>query len=135
MRVPRAVALRAFALRATQFTLVLLFLVAGAASLADAPAPGADFELLADLTGTGAWLHLLVGAAEVVGALLLAVRATTGLGAVLLGVLMTAAAAAYVAVLHAPPVVPAVLVAGLAALAYAHRASLAVAGKFLERNL
>ena len=118
-----------------QGTLALFFLLAGVAALGDTPAPGADFELLTDLLGAGAWLRLTVGGLEVGGALLLVVPTLAGLGATVLGGTMAVAALAYLLVLHLPPVVPGVLLAGLAILAYAYRATLLPLGRFLERNL
>lgn len=125
------------ALRVLQVGLALFFLFAGADSLADSPAIGADFELLTDLTGAGAWLRLSAGSAEVLGAALLLVPAAraAGVGALLLGALMAATAVAYVAVLHAAPVLPLVLLTLLAVVVHARRDALAEVGDFLVRNL
>jgi len=90
---------------------------------------------VANVTGLGDWLRVTTGLLEVLGGLLLGARRTAGVGAVLLGVVMTGAAVAHLVVLGTAPTGPAVLLAGLAAVAYAHRAALRVVAAFLVRNL
>lgn len=123
------------ALRGLQFTLAAVFVVAGAATLAGAAEAAATFGTIENVLGLGDWLRVATGLLEVLGGLLLCARASAGVGAVLLGTVMAAAAAADLVVFGAVPVWPAVLLAGLAAVAYAHRAALRVVAAVLERNL
>jgi len=122
-------------LTALRFTLAALFVAAGAATLGGAAEVVAPFGTIANVTGLGDWLRVTTGLLEVLGGLLLGARRTAGVGAVLLGVVMTGAAVAHLVVLGTAPTGPAVLLAGLAAVAYAHRAALRVVAAFLVRNL
>lgn len=122
-------------LPALQFTLAVVFLVAGAATLIGMPDVTAQFGTISNVTGLGAWPRVATGVLELLGGGLLAVRAAAGVGAVLLGTVMVGAVLAHVFVLHTAPTAPAVLAAALAVVAYAHRAALAVVAAALERNL
>ncbi len=130
-----AVARRALARRATELALALVFVGAGAAKLAAAPAMLALFGTLGNVTGVGSWFRPAVGLAEVLGAVLLCVPALAGVGAVALATIMAGAIVVHLGLLHTTPVAPAVLLAALAAVAYANRAGLAAAAAGLERNL
>ena len=123
------------ALSALQITLAAIFVGAGAATLSGAAAIVAPFGVIENVVGVGDWFRVTTGVLEVLGGLLLCVRASAGVGAVVLGVVMAGAAVTELLVFGAAPVWPAVLLAGLAAVAYAHRAALRVVGAFLERNL
>lgn len=123
-------------LRTLQLALAAVFFVLGAATMADTPAPGADLlDAVAALAGAGPWLRDAVGAFVTLGALSLLVPASAGVGALALGGLTALAAGASAVEFHAVPGAAGVLLGALALLAYARRASLAVVGAFLVRNL
>lgn len=126
------------AMRILQLALAALFVAAGTATLLGTPVVLAQFgaiDNVTGLTGLGGWIRMTAGVLEVIGGVLLCVQAAAGVGAVVLGAVMTGAVAADLFVLRTPPVAPAALIAVLAAIAYAHRAELAVVAARLERNL
>jgi hypothetical protein len=123
------------ATHAVQLALAALFVVVGAVTLGGAADAVAPFGTIENVTGLGDGLRVTTGLLQIVGGLLLCLRASAGVGAVLLGVVMAGAAATDVLVLGQAPVAPAVLLTGLTAVAYAHRAALRVVGAVLERNL
>lgn len=123
------------ALRILQITLAAVFVGAGTLTWQGTPDVMAQFGVIEHTTGLGAWIRSATGLLEVIGSVLLCARASAGVGAVVLSAVMTGAVAAHVLVLRTAPTTPAVLLAALAVVAYAHRASLAVAAAFLERNL
>jgi uncharacterized membrane protein YphA (DoxX/SURF4 family) len=105
------------ALWALQGALALAFLAAGASKLAGADAMVQLFAAV----GVGQWLRYVTGALEIAGAVLLVVPGLARLGALHLAGVMLGAIAAHLLVLHTSPVAPAVLLAGLLAVAYARR--------------
>jgi hypothetical protein len=120
---------------ALQLTLAAVFVVIGAVTLGGPRDAVAPFGTIENVIGLGAGLRATAGALQVLGGLLLCLRSSAGVGAVLLGVVMSGAAVTDVLVLGKAPLVPALLLAGLAAVAYAHRAALRVVAAVLERNL
>ncbi len=131
----RPAAWRGRAVAALRLTLAALFVAAGSAKLLGAPEMVALFGTIENVTGAGAWLRLTTGSLEVLGGVLLGARAAAGVGAVLLGTVMAAAALTHVLVLRDAPTAPAVLLAALAVVAYAHRATLRAVGAVLVQNL
>jgi putative oxidoreductase len=95
---------------------------AGASKLAGAPA----MVQLFDAVGVGQWFRYVTGILEVTGAVLLLVPAVAGLGALLLAGVVAGAVVAHLTVLHTGPVAPLLLLVGLAGVAYARRAQIAV---------
>ena len=132
---PDATSWVARALTVLRFALAALFVVAGAATLGGAAEFVAPFGTIENVTGLGAWVRSATGVLEVLGGVLLGVRAAAGVGAVLLGVVMTGAALTHVLVLGTAPTAPAVLLAALALVAYAHRFAIRAFAAVLERNL
>jgi hypothetical protein len=95
------------------------------AKLAGAPWTVALFDAVAGSVGGGRELRVITGALEVGGALLLVRPRLLGAGALLLSFVVSGALVAHVAVLHASPVLPLVLLAVLAPAAWRRRGDVA----------
>jgi uncharacterized membrane protein YphA (DoxX/SURF4 family) len=108
------------ALWVLQVALAVVFVAAGGAKLAGAPA----MVQLFDAVGVGQWLRHVTGLLEIAGAVLLLVPALAGLGALLLAVVMVGAVAAHLLVLHTPPA-PLPLLVALVIIAAVRRAEIA----------
>lgn len=91
--------------------------MAGFAKLAGAP----DMIALFEAVGVGQWLRYVTGALEVLGAVLLLVPALAGVGALVLAAVMAGAVASHLFVIGGSPVVPLVLLAVVAFIAFARR--------------
>jgi uncharacterized membrane protein YphA (DoxX/SURF4 family) len=91
--------------------------MAGFAKLTGAP----DMVALFDAVGAGQWFRHATGSLEVLGAVLLLVPALAGVGALLLAGVMLGAVATHLFVIGGSPVIPLVLLAVVAFIAYARR--------------
>jgi uncharacterized membrane protein YphA (DoxX/SURF4 family) len=91
--------------------------MAGFAKLTGAP----DMIALFDAVGVGQWFRYATGALEVLGAVLLLVPALAGAGALLLAGVMLGAVATHLFVIGGSPVMPLVLLAVVAFIAFARR--------------
>jgi hypothetical protein len=91
--------------------------MAGFAKLTGAPEMIALFEAV----GIGQWFRYVTGAIEVLGAALLLVPALVGVGALVLASVMLGAVLTHLFVIGGSPVMPLVLLAVVAFIAYARR--------------
>jgi hypothetical protein len=89
----------------------------GFAKLSGAPEMIGLFEVI----GVGQWFRYVTGGIEVLGAVLLLVPALAGVGALLLAGVMLGAVFTHLIVIGGAPVLPIVLLAVLAFVAYARR--------------
>jgi hypothetical protein len=115
--VPGAGRARNIALWVLQAAAAAMFLMAGFSKLAGAPETVAMFDVI----GIGQWFRYVTGVLEVAGAVLLLVPALAGAGAMLLAAVMVGAVLATVLVVGGSPLLPLVLLAVLALIAYARR--------------
>lgn len=105
------------ALWVLQVAAAAMLAMAGSAKLTGAP----DMIALFEAVGVGQWFRYLTGALEVGGAVLLLVPALAGAGALLLAGVMAGAVFTHLFVIGGSPVVPLVLLAVTAFIAYARR--------------
>ena len=105
------------ALWVLQVAAAAMLAMAGSAKLTGAP----DMIALFDAVGVGQWFRYVTGALEVGGAVLLLVPALAGAGALLLAGVMAGAVFTHLFVIGGSPVVPLVLLAVTAFIAYARR--------------
>jgi uncharacterized membrane protein YphA (DoxX/SURF4 family) len=105
------------ALWLTQVVLAAMFVMAGGSKLAGVPA----MVTLFDTIGLGQWLRYVTGAIEVSSAIALLVPSAAIYGALLLIPTMLGATIANVFVVHTSPVIPLLLLAGAAAVAWVRR--------------
>ncbi len=91
--------------------------MAGFAKLTGAP----EMIALFDAVGVGQWFRYVTGALEVLGAVLLLVPALAGAGALLLASVMLGAVLTHLFVIGGSPVMPLVLLAVTAFIAFARR--------------
>jgi len=106
-----------FALWLMQVALAAMFVMAGGSKLAGA---SAMVELF-DAVSLGQWFRYVTGAIEVTSAIMLLVPAAAPFGALLLIPTMIGAIATNIFITHQSPVVPLVLLAGAAGVAWARR--------------
>jgi putative oxidoreductase len=105
------------ALWVTQVVLAAMFLMAGGSKLAGVPAMVTMFDTL----GLGQWFRYVTGAIEATSGILLLVPSAAVFGALLLIPTMLGAIVTNVFVIHASPMIPALLLLGAAAVAWARR--------------
>lgn len=91
--------------------------MAGFAKLTGAP----EMIGLFDAVGVGQWFRYVTGALEVLGAALLLVPALAGVGALVLAPVMLGAVLTHLFVIGGSPVIPLVLLAVVAFVAFARR--------------
>ena len=98
----------------------LTFVAAGSGKLLGS----ADMIALFDAVGIGQWFRYVTGLLEVVGGVLLVVPGKIAFGAVLLACVMAGAVVAHLTVLHTAAIVPLVLFALTALIAWGRRSQL-----------
>ena len=108
------------ALWAVQIALAGMFLLAGGSKLAGTPAMVALF----DAVGIGQWFRYATGLIEVGSALALLVPAVAVFGALALAPTMIGAILTQLFIVRGSPVLPAVLLVGVAAVIWARRREL-----------
>jgi uncharacterized membrane protein YphA (DoxX/SURF4 family) len=105
------------ALWLTQVALALMFLMAGGSKLAGVPAMVSLFDAI----GLGQWFRYVTGVIEVTSGIALLIPSAAIFGAWLLIPTMLGAVVTNVFIVHASPVMPLLLLAGAAAVAWARR--------------
>ena len=105
------------ALWVLQVGLAAMFLVAGGSKLAGAPAMVALFDAI----GVGRWFRGVTGLIEVTSAVALLVPAFAPFAALLLASTMVGAIATHLFIVGGSPALPALLLLGLLAVAWARR--------------
>jgi putative oxidoreductase len=110
------------ALWLAQVVLAVMFVMVGGSKLAGVPA----MVTLFDTIGLGQWFRYVTGAIEVSSAIALLVPSAAIYGALLLIPTMLGAIITNVFVVHTSPVIPLLLLAGAAAVAWARRHQLPI---------
>jgi putative oxidoreductase len=105
------------ALWLAQVVLAVMFVMVGGSKLAGVPA----MVTLFDTIGLGQWFRYVTGAIEVTSGIALLVPSAAIYGALLLIPTMLGAIIANVFVVHTSPVIPLLLLAGTATVAWARR--------------
>ena len=105
------------ALWAVQIALAGMFLLAGGSKLAGAAAMVALFDAI----GVGQWFRYVTGGIEIVSAVALLVPSLAPFGAIALVATMVGAVATHLFIVGGSPAVPAVLLLGSLAVAWARR--------------
>jgi putative oxidoreductase len=113
------------ALWVTQVALAGVFVMAGGSKLAGAPA----MVDLFDAIGVGQWLRYVTGTIEAASAIALLVPALAPFGALFLVATMTGATLTNMFVIHQSPLMPIILCAGAAGVAWARRDQLTRFGR------